>query len=83
MDCEFHRDPRRAEWFAAGMIGRHTPGPDFAEPVIGPATAGRTRWLIQGYAWRRSSYVPNDGLSEAFQARGPVCIERTAGDERG
>jgi hypothetical protein len=23
--------------------------PDFAEPVIGPATSGRTRWLNPGY----------------------------------
>jgi hypothetical protein len=25
------------------------PFPDFAEPVIGPATSGRARWLNPGY----------------------------------
>jgi hypothetical protein len=25
------------------------PFPDFAEPAIGPATSGRTRWLNPGY----------------------------------
>jgi hypothetical protein len=31
-----------------GLFSR-TPFPDFAEPVIGPATSGRTRWLHPGY----------------------------------
>jgi hypothetical protein len=27
------------------------PAPDFAEPVIGPATSGRARWLHPGYGY--------------------------------
>jgi hypothetical protein len=29
--------------------------PDFTEPVIGPATSGRTRWLNPGYKCASSS----------------------------
>ena len=34
-------------------IEAQTPPPDVAEPVIGPATSGRTRWLIRATVLRR------------------------------
>jgi hypothetical protein len=32
-----------------GSLDASPPPPDFAEPVIGPTTSGRTRWLNPGY----------------------------------
>jgi hypothetical protein len=33
------------------------PIPDFAEPVIGPATSGRTRWLHPGYLLNQTNLL--------------------------
>jgi hypothetical protein len=46
---------------AEAKSGKHcAPGvPDCAEPVIGPATSGRTRWLHAGY---KTSGSPQNNL---------------------
>src|SRR6185437_5843613 len=40
------RDVRRSK---LPRLSKQQAVPDFAEPVIGPATSGRTRWLHPGY----------------------------------
>jgi CO/xanthine dehydrogenase Mo-binding subunit len=48
--------------------------PDFAEPVIGPATSGRTRWLHPGYL-----LMPTDnqakGIGEASLPLVAPCVD--------
>jgi len=47
-------------WIDHPHRGRGKQGPDFAELVIGPATAGRTRWLIRAaLAKMRGAVVSN------------------------
>jgi hypothetical protein len=79
----------RERWFGC------TAAPDFAEPVIGPATSGRTRWLHPGYeerkekkkkeAERRQTRNPRAASSDAARAgrSALACRRSTAALTRG
>ena len=45
------RSPHEAQRNAGAALQAARSFPDFAEPVIGPATSGRTRWVHPGYRY--------------------------------